>query len=654
MKKSVSQNTEPNPESEVAASISQDSPWTEGDIPIRVGNCNVLLIAPHGHPKNDTNSAKLAREVADRLDCYAVINEKYQKPSTAGYKRSSLKGYAVDLNNWSAAEKYKKTKAKFLDVIEKFKKAILETGSTAMLIHIHGIRNGNLLLVANKINEFKMSPESLQAIIGYGQRKGDNTRFTASKTGFVIPLIKSLRKQNFNAAIAPVAPIIVKRKGKEVKKWYCGNHKGRLNQYFYEPKQKVQSVQIEFRKKDVREFDTEITETADILDASLRPFIQHFPVSADQNGAIQQIPLVEIDMEPKSKFMSRLDDIDSDTAEFKRLVDSIKRHGILNPVIVRKRSDTDGKPYQLISGFRRLTALRASITEKDSDGTTVPARVLGESVSDDEAYQISFTENLARQDLSLWEIAQACARIKEEKLAEGEMSKGQIEKHLAELIQKDARTVRRYLKLSSLKNEDITEAVHTGFITPTTALDIGKKDLDEDDIAALLVHIKKFPKTTRSFLRFYGNLEMCSKLSKLSVSDVLNCPNADKFLSLDQKELIARIEHRRKGSGLTPREIIQGKAGSLVKAVNAMDSEVAKKSLKSSFDKAAGPLSNKVIKGFKETKIDARFKIKPLSEDMISVTISAPIDELQNSVDIVSKEIGNGLKQIKTSLKNRN
>ena len=182
-------------------------------------------------------------------------------------------------------------------------------------------------------------------------------------------------------------------------------------------------------------------------------------------------------------------------------------------------------------------------------------------------------------------------------------------------------------------------------------MDIGKKDLDEDDIAALLVHIKKFPKTTRSFLRFYGNLEMCSKLSKLSVSKVLNCPNADKFLSLDQKELIARIEHRRKGSGLTPREIIQGKAGSLVKAVDAMDSEVAKKSLKSSFDKAAGPLSNKVIKGFKETKIDAQFKIKPLSKDMVSVTISAPIDELQSSVDIVSKEIGNGLKQIKTVLK---
>jgi ParB/RepB/Spo0J family partition protein len=520
MKKPVSQNTEPNPASEAAPPMQQDSPWTEGDIPIRVGNCNVLLIAPHGHPDNDTNSAKLAREVADRLDCYAVINEKYQKPSTAGYKRSNLKGYAVDFNNWREAEKFKKTKAEFLEVIEKFKKAILATGSPAMIVHVHGIKNENLILVADKIDEFKNRPKSLQAVIGYGQRKNDNSRFTASKTGFVVPLIKSLEQQNFYTAIAPVEPIIVKKKDKEVKKWYCGNHKGLLNQYFSKPKHRVQSVQIEFRKKDVREFDTEIIETADILDASLRPFIQPFPVSADQNGAIQEILLDEIDLE-NGQFMSRLDDIASDTTVFNRLVDSIKRHGILNPVIVRKRGDMDGKPYQLISGFRRLTALRASVTEKDADGITVSARVLDDSVSDDEAYQISFAENLARQDLSLWEIAQACAKIRDQKVDEGNMSKGQIEKHLAELIQKDARTVRRYLKLSSTENRDIIEAVHTGDITPTTALDIGKRDLDEDEIAAILLHIKKYPKTTRSFIQFYSNLEMCSKLSKLSVSEVL-------------------------------------------------------------------------------------------------------------------------------------
>jgi hypothetical protein len=55
MKKPVSQHSEQNPASEAAPLMKEDSLWTEGDIPIRAGNCNVLLIAPHGHPDNDTN-----------------------------------------------------------------------------------------------------------------------------------------------------------------------------------------------------------------------------------------------------------------------------------------------------------------------------------------------------------------------------------------------------------------------------------------------------------------------------------------------------------------------------------------------------------------------------------------------------------------------
>lgn len=47
-----------------------ESPWTEGDIPIRKGNCNILVIAPHGHKKNDENTYEIARHIADDLDCY--------------------------------------------------------------------------------------------------------------------------------------------------------------------------------------------------------------------------------------------------------------------------------------------------------------------------------------------------------------------------------------------------------------------------------------------------------------------------------------------------------------------------------------------------------------------------------------------------------
>ena len=45
------------------------SPWTEGDISTRKGNCNILVIAPHGHKKNDENTYEIARHIADDLDC---------------------------------------------------------------------------------------------------------------------------------------------------------------------------------------------------------------------------------------------------------------------------------------------------------------------------------------------------------------------------------------------------------------------------------------------------------------------------------------------------------------------------------------------------------------------------------------------------------
>ena len=69
----MKESMEQNPASIPVPQKNTDSPWTEGDIPTRKGNCNVLLIAPHGHPGDDKNTGKLTRKFADRLDCYAVM-----------------------------------------------------------------------------------------------------------------------------------------------------------------------------------------------------------------------------------------------------------------------------------------------------------------------------------------------------------------------------------------------------------------------------------------------------------------------------------------------------------------------------------------------------------------------------------------------------
>ena len=611
----------------------EPSPWNEGDISFRKGNCNVLLIAPHGHPKNDEKTYDITRIAADQLDCYSIVTNTYRKPfKRNGSNKRPLPDKArkwVNLNRKDQVLEH--LESEFEKPLRNIVDEIIETAGKALVIWIHGIGDGNLPSAKPETQDVDVN-----AVIGIGQGTPDRISAYRKTVNRMISVMETNPHNPLKAVLA--------KKGSN----YCGWHNNIMNQYFRTEGyslQKVESIQIEIGKKGFRQ-DDNYQSTAMALANSLIGIARRLDTkneetaldSAVQNGGIQRIPLADIDMD-NGQFMSRFDDIASDTVDFKRLVDSINRHGVLNPVIVRRRSDTEGKPYQLISGFRRLTALTAAITEKDADEATVSARVLDDSVTDDEAYQISFTENLARQDLSLWEIAKACAKIRDQKIAESGMSKGQIEKHLAEMIQKDARTVRRYLKLSSTENRDIIEAVHAGNITPTTALDIGNKDLDEGEIAAILLHIKKFPKTTRSFVQFYSNFEMCSKLSKLSVSEVLTCPNADKFLSLDQKELIARLQHRQKTSGLSKAEILKGQAGSLDKPLSAMESESFNKDFKDRFTEAAAPISQDVAKLFKDSEIKAQFKIEPRQKGEVKVTISAPADEIHKVINLAASKI---------------
>lgn len=70
------------------------------------------------------------------------------------------------------------------------------------------------------------------------------------------------------------------------------------------------------------------------------------------------------------------------------LVDSVRRHGVLQPLMVRARGDD----FELIAGERRLRAAReAGLRE-------VPAMV--REVSDEQSLELALVENLQREDLN--------------------------------------------------------------------------------------------------------------------------------------------------------------------------------------------------------------------------------------------------------------
>ena len=88
-----------------------------------------------------------------------------------------------------------------------------------------------------------------------------------------------------------------------------------------------------------------------------------------------------------------------DDEAIRELADSIRQHGILQPLLVRPADDG----YELVAGERRWRASRLLGRE------TVP--VVVRRVTDDQMLEIALVENLQREDLNAIEKARAYRRF---------------------------------------------------------------------------------------------------------------------------------------------------------------------------------------------------------------------------------------------------
>jgi len=116
-------------------------------------------------------------------------------------------------------------------------------------------------------------------------------------------------------------------------------------------------------------------------------------------------------------------------AEF---VNSVREHGVLDPVWVKPDPDKDGM-YRLIAGERRWRA--AVKTEK----ATIPALV--RDISDEEAIEQQIVENLHRRDFRPVEEAMAMFRL---------IERGKSQKDLARTINRSSKYVGTRLRLLEL------------------------------------------------------------------------------------------------------------------------------------------------------------------------------------------------------------
>lgn len=189
-------------------------------------------------------------------------------------------------------------------------------------------------------------------------------------------------------------------------------------------------------------------------------------VHTSPSGSISEIPVEQIEVNP---FQPRTH-FDQDALQ--ELAESIKVHGIIQPITVRRLARDQ---YQLISGERRFQASQLAGLK------TIPAYV--RSADDQQMLEMALIENIQRENLNAIEIALSYQRLISECNLNQEKLGGRVGKNRA--------TVTNYLRLLKLP-PDVQIAVRDNRITmgharaiinvenPEQQLYIFKKILAED------------------------------------------------------------------------------------------------------------------------------------------------------------------------------
>lgn len=190
------------------------------------------------------------------------------------------------------------------------------------------------------------------------------------------------------------------------------------------------------------------------------------PQPSSPSSGISGIKVDEIEVNP---FQPRTH-FDQDA--LKELAESIRVHGIIQPITVRKLSNNQ---YQLISGERRFQA------SKIAGLKTIPAYI--RSADDQQMLEMALIENIQRENLNAIEIALSYQRL----ITECSLKQDE----LGERVGKNRATVTNYLRLLKLP-PDIQIAVRDNRLsmgharaiinveTPDQQLYIFKKTLAED------------------------------------------------------------------------------------------------------------------------------------------------------------------------------
>ena len=165
----------------------------------------------------------------------------------------------------------------------------------------------------------------------------------------------------------------------------------------------------------------------------------HFKEPVSQHADVQEVPLGQIipnRYQPRTTFSE---------GEISELAESIKKNGLIQPVMVRRKGDG---LYELIAGERRFRAAKLA-------GLMTIKAVIRNS-SDEQAMELALVENLQRQDLNPMEAARAYHRLITEF--------GLTQEQVAQRIGKDRSSIANISRLTNLPH-DIQQLLELGQLT---------------------------------------------------------------------------------------------------------------------------------------------------------------------------------------------
>ena len=167
----------------------------------------------------------------------------------------------------------------------------------------------------------------------------------------------------------------------------------------------------------------------------------------DAGHVVAMVPLDEV-----KTFLLARDRIPGADAELEELVTSIRDLGLSNPIRVMPRPDGG---YELVQGYRRLTAYRTLAEAEGGAWATIPALVLPGGTDVPGLYRRMVDENVIRKDLSFAEMAYAAQNYAADPATEASDVAGAV----AALFQSAPYSKRNYIRNFALLLDRLGDAL---------------------------------------------------------------------------------------------------------------------------------------------------------------------------------------------------